>query len=93
VDIVPGSLDIAFWRTRDGDEVDFLVEARGHVTPIEVKLGTPDVRALPRLSKIAEPSWQPGRVVSLSTVALAADQQPWTTDWLAASPLDLTFLG
>lgn len=55
---------VSFWRDRDGHEVDFVVEARGRVIPIEVKVGTPS--ALPRMKTIGEPEWGPGWVVSLA---------------------------
>ena len=32
---------VHFWRTRDGQEIDFLVENDGKTFPIEVKLGSP----------------------------------------------------
>jgi len=85
-------VDITFWRTRDGEEIDFLVEAGGRVTPVEVKLGTPDARRLPRLEKIAERSWQPGRVLSLTSLGSGTEREPWAGGWQAASPIDLTFL-
>lgn len=55
---------VSFWRDRDGHEVDFVVEARGRVVPIEVKVGTPS--ALPRMKTIGEPEWGQGWVVSLA---------------------------
>jgi len=85
-------VDITFWRTRDGEEIDFLVESKGRVTPVEVKLGTLDARALPRLAKIAELSWRPGRLVSLIALDCADVRSRWADDWFAASPLDLSFL-
>jgi len=85
-------VDITFWRTRDGEEIDFLVEAGGRVTPVEVNLGTPDARRLPRLEKIAERSWQPGRVLSLTSLGSGTEREPWAGGWQAASPIDLTFL-
>lgn len=85
-------VEITFWRTRDGEEVDFLVEAGGVVTPIEVKLGTPDGRSLPRLDRIAEPSWQPGRVLSLTSLGAVGAVGALAHDWRCASPLDLSFL-
>lgn len=62
------SVEITFWRTRDGEEIDFLVEAEGRIMPIVAELGTADGRSLPRLRKIAEPSWQPGHVLSLAAL-------------------------
>jgi hypothetical protein len=58
--------DIHFWRTRDGAEIDFLVEYRGRVQPVEVKMGTVSPRDLAPLDPIAEPNWKPGVAVSLA---------------------------
>jgi uncharacterized protein len=59
-------VQVHFWRTRDGEEIDFLVETKGQIFPIEVKLGNPDVRSLPHLEKISETNWKAGSVISLS---------------------------
>ena len=85
-------MDITFWRTRDGEEVDFLVEAGGVVAPVKVKLGTPEARSLPRLDRMAGTSWQPGRAVSLTSLDPAAQPVALAKGWFAGSPLDLTFL-
>jgi predicted AAA+ superfamily ATPase len=85
-------VEITFWRTRDGEEVDFLVETAGRVTPIEVKLGTPNGRALPKLDRLAESNWLSGRVVTLTHLTPTLDPIWITEGWKAASPLDLTFL-
>lgn len=85
-------VEITFWRTRDGEEIDFLIEAGGHVTPVEAKLGTPDRRSLPRLGKISEPTWRPGHVISLTTLDPAAHPAIVADGWTTASPLDLSFL-
>jgi len=37
-------VDITYWRTRDGEEIDFLVESAGRICPIDLKMGTPDAR-------------------------------------------------
>ena len=58
-------VEVRFWRTRDGQEIDFLVENDGRTFPVEVKLGSPRYTALPRLDRIAGPSWREGQVVSL----------------------------
>lgn len=79
------ALDVAihFWRTRDGQEIDFLVEHGGKVWPVEVKLGSPRHHHLPRLARIADPHWQPGQVVSL-----AAPEKPVQIrdDWRLCLP-------
>ena len=80
--------DVHFWRTRDGQEIDFLVEADGRVFPVEVKMGSPDASALVKLEAISSPNWQPGQVVSL-----AAEDAPvsLTPEWRLCAPhrLDL----
>ena len=91
-DLACREVDITFWHTRDGEEVDSLVEAGGRVTPIEGKFGTPDARALVRLGKIADSSWQPGGVVSLVSLGATDSKTAVPEGWLAASPLDLLFL-
>ena len=81
-------VQIHFWRTRDGQEIDFLVENDGKTFPVEVKLGSPRYAALPRLDRIAESGWQEGQVVSL-----VAEAKPVRLDdgWTLCSPgaLDL----
>lgn len=85
-------VDITYWRTRDGEEIDFLVEAAGQICPIEVKMGTPDARGLPRLERMSDSRWDVGRVVSL--LHLAPDSLPATiaAGWQGASASDLSFL-
>ena len=62
-------VQVHFWRTRDGQEIDFLVDYDGKTYPIEVKLGSPRYATLPSLDRIAGPGWQKGRVVSLAAEA------------------------
>ena len=72
-------VQVHFWRTRDAQEIDFLVESDGKTFPIEVKLGSPRHDRLPPLDKVAGPNWQDGQVVSL--VAEAAPvriREGWT---------------
>ena len=85
-------VDITYWRTRDGEEIDFLVEAAGRICPIEVKMGTPDARGLPRLERMADSLWDAGRVVSL--LHLGPDTLPATiaAGWKGASTSNLSFL-
>ena len=85
-------VDITYWRTRDGEEIDFLVEAAGRICPIEVKMGTPDARGLPRLERMSDSRWDVGRVASL--LHLAPDSLPATiaAGWQGASASDLSFL-
>ena len=79
-------VEISFWRTRDGQEIDFLVSFAGKTHPIEVKLGRPNPRELARLEKLREPSWQRGRVVSLAGDATPA---PIREDWDLVHPCAL----
>jgi uncharacterized protein len=85
-------LEITYWRTRDGEEIDFLVEAAGRVCPIEVKMGTPDGRSLPKLERMSDSRWDVGRVVSL--LHLNPDSLPVTIadGWQGASTSNLSFL-
>jgi len=81
-------VDIRFFRTRDGEEIDLLVEYQGKVSPIEVKLGLPKASALARLSPIASANWKQGQVVSLAVTG----SQAVTDEWRAVPPwhLELT---
>jgi hypothetical protein len=81
--------EIYFWRTKDGQEIDFLIETQGKVYPIEVKLGYPSAKELVDLSKIREENWQEGRVLSL---AHSGSEAVFCDGWKIASPLDLGFL-
>lgn len=76
-------VQVYFWRTRDGQEIDFLVENDGKVFPVEAKLGSPRYAALPALDRIAEPNWQDGQIVSL-----VAEAEPVRLDdgWSLCSP-------
>lgn len=77
---------IHFWRTRDGQEIDFLVEHAGNVWPVEAKLGSPRHERLAPLRRIAEPNWQPGQVVSL---AAPKEPVPIRDDWTWCRPAAL----
>ena len=79
-------VDIHFWRTRDGQEIDFLIETDGRTWPVEVKLGSPRYDRLPPLERIAEPHWQPGQVVSL---AAPAEPVRMTDRWTLCAPAAL----
>lgn len=76
-------VDIHFWRTRDGQEIDFLIDAGGRTWPVEVKLGSPRYDRLPALERIAEPKWEDGQVVSL---AAPADPVRIAEDWTLCAP-------
>ena len=79
-------VDVHFWRTRDGQELDFLIESDGRTWPVEVKVGSPRYDRLPPLRRIAEPSWQPGQVASLAAPAAPARI---ADDWVLCAPGDL----
>jgi predicted AAA+ superfamily ATPase len=57
---------IHFWRDKDGNEVDFIVENGGSTYPIEVKLGTPNPRDLCPLSLLKIPDLREGSIISLA---------------------------
>lgn len=66
-----------FWRTRDGQEIDFLVESGGMIYPIEVKVGSPDRTSLAPLKKISESNWKSGLVISLAAGAKTKIGEDW----------------
>ncbi|MEM6533700.1 MAG: DUF4143 domain-containing protein, partial [Myxococcota bacterium] len=70
-------VEVRFWRTRDGEEIDFLVESLGVVRPVEVKVGMPSARALPRLDRIAESHWRDGQVVTLALEQARTLSERW----------------
>ena len=85
-------VQIHFWRTRDGQEIDFLVESGGETFPIEVKLGSPRYDRLPPLDKVAGPNWKDGQVVSLVAEATPVRiKEGWTL--CAPGTLDLRIDG
>ena len=70
--------EISFLRTRDGDEIDFLVDDARSISPLEVKFGVPSGKELARLSRLRGERWREGTVLSLSQlcrekVALSED--------------------
>ena len=79
-------VDVHFWRTRDGQEIDFLIENDGRTWPVEVKIGSPRYDRLPSLQRIAEPGWQTGQVVSLAAPAAPVRI---ADEWTLCPPRDL----
>ena len=69
---------VHFWRTRDGQEVDFLVETGGEVFPVEVKLGAPRHERLAPLDKIADANWRRGQIVTLAAETAVPFDEQWT---------------
>ncbi|MBN1610655.1 MAG: ATP-binding protein [Polyangiaceae bacterium] len=80
-------VDVRFWRTRDGQEIDLLVEHQGRVHPVEVKIGMPSPAALPPLTRIAAPNWERGQVVTLAVTTT----QTLSAEWRAVPPWELAF--
>lgn len=79
---------VHFWRTRHGQEIDFLVSAGGSVFPVEAKLGSPRHERLAPLERIAEANWKRGQVASLT----ASDQPVSLSDeWRLCLPESLKF--
>ena len=76
-------VQVHFWRTRDGQEIDFLVENDGKTFPVEAKLGSPRYARLPALKRIAEPNRQGGQIVSLVG---EAEPVRLDDDWSLCSP-------
>lgn len=81
-------VDIHHWRTRDGQELDFLVEAGGRIYPVEVKAGLPDARDLVRLERVGDAQWQGGTVLSL----VPSEPYALAAGWTARHVTDLSFL-
>ncbi|MDH4466690.1 MAG: ATP-binding protein [Bacteriovoracaceae bacterium] len=60
-------VDITFWRTRDQQEVDFIVETSKTTYPVEVKMGSVSPQEICDFQKIAEnENWDEGKIISLS---------------------------
>jgi predicted AAA+ superfamily ATPase len=78
--------EIHFWRTRDGQEIDFLVDVSGRSFPIEVKMGRPKPSDLAPLAVISDPNWEQGQVVSLSGETAP---ELLTEQWRIVSPAGL----
>jgi len=86
-------VEIHFWRTRDGEEVDFIVSTSRGVTPVEVKLGMPNPRDLLSRERFAESNWNEGVVLSaaiLSSPNLVGT--PLCDGWGLGTPLNYQFL-
>jgi hypothetical protein len=81
------SFDISFWRSRDGDEIDFLVEVDMKRFAIECKVGTPSMSTLVKGRHLEELDLNATYVATLT----ALNREPWkvTEEWTAVSPIDL----
>jgi predicted AAA+ superfamily ATPase len=78
-----------FWRTKDGQEIDLLVETKGMIFPLEIKMGTPKLKTLPSLESIAEPNWKDGKVLTLLPKSEHVEIAP---SWRLQSILDSSTL-
>lgn len=58
-------VQVHFWRDRDGNEIDFLIESSKGVAPVEAKIGSVVKGDLLKLDKIRDPHWSNGLVASL----------------------------
>lgn len=67
-----------FWRTKDGQEIDLLIETKGQIFPVEVKMGHISAGDLLPLAKIREKNWMAGRVVS-PVASLVSPHSDWKT--------------
>ena len=86
-------VEIHFWRTRDGEEVDFIVSTSRGVTPVEVKLGMPNPRELLTRDRFAESNWRTGVVISAAMLSSPNLIGSTLCDgWSIGSPLNLEFL-
>jgi predicted AAA+ superfamily ATPase len=58
--------NIYFWRTRDGEEVDFILETAKGIVPIEVKLGSPVQKEILPHHKLCIDNIQEGAIISIA---------------------------
>lgn len=73
-----------FWRTKDGQEIDLLIETKGKIFPVEIKIGSVSAGDLVPLAKIREKNWMKGHVVSPVASLLSPH-----LDWKSALPNEL----
>ncbi len=85
------SFDICFWRTRDGEEIDFILEAGGRTCAIECKVGTPLPSGIAKAARLEELELSNAYVTTLT----ALNRAPWkvTEQWTARSPAELPVIG
>jgi predicted AAA+ superfamily ATPase len=84
------SFDICFWRSRDGEEIDFILEVGEKRFAIECKVGTPSPQSLAKAKRIEELELSNAYVATLT----ALNRAPWkvTEQWTAYSPTDVPLL-
>lgn len=85
------SFDICFWRSRDGEEIDFIVEVGERRFAVECKVGTPSLKSLAKAKRLEELQLSNAYVTTLT----ALHRAPWkiTEQWTACSPTELPLLG
>ncbi|MFN5064104.1 MAG: ATP-binding protein, partial [Pseudomonadota bacterium] len=81
------SFEISFWRSRDGEEIDFIVEADQKRFAIECKIGSPTTSSLLKGRHLEELDLSAAYVATLT--ALHRDPLKLTEQWTAISPIDL----
>ncbi|MCI0652010.1 MAG: ATP-binding protein [Planctomycetes bacterium] len=84
--------EITYLRSKDNEEIDFLVEHRGRVFPIEAKCGDVRTDELPAVAKFREPNWSIARVLTPSVSDPVGHIAPARNDWLLCSSRHLGFL-
>jgi predicted AAA+ superfamily ATPase len=84
------SFEISFWRSRDGEEIDFIVEADQKRFAIECKIGSPTTSSLLKGRHLEELDLSAAYVATLT--ALHRDPLKLTEQWTAISPIDLPLL-
>lgn len=84
------SFDISFWRSRDGEEIDFIVEFDQRRCAIECKVGTPSSGGLLHGRNLEELDLSAAYVATLT----ALHREPWkvTERWTAVSPTEIPLL-
>ena len=78
------SFELYFWRSRDGEEVDFIVETGGQRFAIECKVGQPQPSGLARKKHLDDLEISKGYVATLT--ALGAEPHQITEHWMAGPP-------
>jgi predicted AAA+ superfamily ATPase len=84
------SFELSFWRSRDGEEIDFIVEVGQQRFAIECKVGTPSPSTLVRAQHLDDLDLSGAYVATLT----ALNRAPWkvTELWTAYSPMELPVL-
>lgn len=83
---------IHFWRTKDGEEIDFIVETKNGITGIEAKLGTPSRGDLIAQEKVEKKGLRLNKMIVLSGAAIGENPASISKDWIQSSPVNLSFL-